>query len=490
MKSPIKIIITSLIIVMSLNVSAQVEIEKYDTRIGKIEFENGFEKGVPTLESSKKLIESFDVMNATTAYSWAMPLVTFYSLFEGITKNNGVGNNDIVLFDGLNNVRPFLTSNNSTPYIMSAIDLSQTGPMVLDVPEGMLLGFIDDAWQRPIIDLGLTGLGKGQGEKIVVVGPGQDLETNGYHQVSSKTNLVFVAYRILDPDPEKAMALLNKVQHYPYHDRLMMPKSKVIIAKEENNQWAQGISGMDYWEALHEVMQREVVEERDRLFYGMLKPLGLEKGTDYLPTKEQLKILEEAAFLGEATAKAYTFNKRFDSRVWREGSQWEHLLNMNPNQREGYTDQFEGRAAFFYEATSMSVSYTQKILGTGSKYLFSYKDDDSKSLDGATNYKLHVPADVPVELFWDVSVYETRNRIYITNESGVVNIGSRTDGIKTNEDGSIDLYFGPKSPSKKLESNWIQTVSGENWFACFRFYGPLEPYYDGSFPLPNIEQAK
>jgi hypothetical protein len=355
MKSPIKIIITSLIIVMSLNVSAQVEIEKYDTRIGKIEFENGFEKGVPTLESSKKLIESFDVMNATTAYSWAMPLVTFYSLFEGITKNNGAGNNDIVLFDGLNNVRPFLTSNNSTPYIMSAIDLSQTGPMVLDVPEGMLLGFIDDAWQRPIIDLGLTGLGKGQGEKIVVVGPGQDLETNGYHQVSSKTNLVFVAYRILDPDPEKAMALLNKVQHYPYHDRLMMPKSKVIIAKEENNQWAQGISGMDYWEALHEVMQREVVEERDRLFYGMLKPLGLEKGTDYSPTKEQLKILEEAAFLGEATAKAYTFNKRFDSRVWREGSQWEHLLNMNPNQREGYTDQFEGRAAFFYEATSMYV---------------------------------------------------------------------------------------------------------------------------------------
>ena len=49
----------------------QGKIEKHDTRIGELEFENGFENGVPTLESSEKLIESFYVMNATVAYSWA-----------------------------------------------------------------------------------------------------------------------------------------------------------------------------------------------------------------------------------------------------------------------------------------------------------------------------------------------------------------------------------------------------------------------------------
>jgi len=490
MKTPIKLIVTSLLITMSLNVFAQGKIEKYDTRIGELEFENGFDKGVPTIESSKKLIESFDVMNATVAYNWAMPIVAFYSLFEGITKNNGAGNNDIVLFNGLNNVRPFLTSNNSTPYIFAAIDLSETGPMVLDVPEGMLLGFVDDAWQRPITDLGLTGAGKGKGEKVVVVGPGQDLETNGYHQVNSKTNLVWVVYRMLDPDPEKAMVLLNKVQHYPYHDRLAMPTSKVIIAKEENNQWTQAKSGTDYWETLHKVMQREVIEERDRLFYGMLKPLGIEKGMDYSPTKEQLNILEEAAFLGEATVKAYTFNKRFETAVWREGSQWEQLLNVNANQREGHYDMFEARAAFFYEATSMSVTYTQKLVGSGTRYLMSYKDNDGNWLDGAANYKINVPADVPVQLFWDVSVYENRNRIYLTNETGIVNHGSRDEEVQKNSDGSVDIYFGPKPPSKELESNWIQTVKGQNWFGCFRFYGPLEPYFDGSFTLPNIEKTK
>lgn len=491
MKSPIKTILTSLIIIMSMNVFAQGKIQKYDTRIGELEFENGFENGVPTIESSKKLIESFDVMNATVAYSWAMPLVTFYSLFEGITKTNGAGNNDIVLFTGLNNVRPFLTSNNSTPYIFAAIDLSQSGPMILDIPKGMLLGFIDDAWQRPITDLGMTGIGKGQGEKIVLVGPGQNLETNGYHQVASKTNLVWVVYRVLDPDPEKAKELLNSIQHYPYHQRLSIPKSKIIIAKaDDNNTWHQAKRGLNYWETLHNAMQREVVEDRDRLFYGMLKPLGIQKGKDYSPTNEQLKKLEEAAFLGEATVKAYVFNKRFETAVWREGCQWEQALNTNPNQEEGYYDMLEGRASFFYEATSMSVSYSQKSIGSGTRYLMSYRDNDNEWLDGAVNYKIRVPADIPVKLFWDVSVYESRNRIYISNESNVVNLGSRNEEVKRNSDGSVDLYFGIEPPSEELKSNWIQTVKGQNWFGLFRFYGPTEPYFDGTFTLPNIEKIK
>ena len=490
MKTTIKLILTSLIITASLNVSAQGKIKKYDTRIGKLEFENGFEYGVPTLESSKKLIESFNVMNATTAYSWAMPLVTFYSLFEGITKNYGAGNTDILLLKDINTVRPFLTSNNSTPYLFSAIDLSETGPMVLHVPEGVILGFVNDAWQRPVIDLGMMGIGKGKGEKVVVVGPGQALETNGYHQVTSKTNLIWVVYRILETDPDKGEEILNNVQHYRYHERLKAPKSKIIFGKEENSNFSQAKRGLEYWETLHKAMQREVVEERDRLFYGMLEPLGIQKGIEYAPTKEQLKMLDEAAFLGESVVKAYAFNKRFETAVWRQGSQWENLLNVNPSQREGHYDMFEARAAFFYEATSMSVSYTQKQIGAGTRYLMSYKDNDGKWLDGAANYKINVPADVPASFFWDISVYESRNRIYITNETNIVNLGSKSEGVQKNTDGTVDLYFGPKPPSEELKSNWIQTVKGQNWFGVFRFYGPLEPYFDGSFTLPDIEKTK
>jgi hypothetical protein len=35
-----------------------------------------------------------------------------------------------------------------------------------------------------------------------------------------------------------------------------------------------------------------------------------------------------------------------------------------------------------------------------------------------------------------------------------------------NEDGSVDIYRGPKAPAG-FEKNWIPTVIGKNWFAYF-----------------------
>lgn len=56
----------------------------------------------------------------------------------------------------------------------------------------------------------------------------------------------------------------------------------------------------------------------------------------------------------------------------------------------------------------------------------------------------------------------------------------------TNDDGSVDLYFGPNPPNGK-ESNWIQTIPNKHWFAYTRFYGPLEPYYfDHTWKLGDI----
>jgi hypothetical protein len=55
-----------------------------------------------------------------------------------------------------------------------------------------------------------------------------------------------------------------------------------------------------------------------------------------------------------------------------------------------------------------------------------------------------------------------------------------------NADGSVNLYFAPTAPTG-FEKNWIPTVPGRAWFAAFQFYGPLEPYFDKSWPLPDIQ---
>ena len=61
--------------------------------------------------------------------------------------------------------------------------------------------------------------------------------------------------------------------------------------------------------------------------------------------------------------------------------------------------------------------------------------------------------------------------------------------LKKNADGSVDIYCGPKAP-KGLDSNWIPTVAGRNWFSYFRLYEPTQPYFDRSWPLGDCEEIK
>jgi hypothetical protein len=43
-------------------------------------------------------------------------------------------------------------------------------------------------------------------------------------------------------------------------------------------------------------------------------------------------------------------------------------------------------------------------------------------------------------------------------------------------------WFGPTAPEGE-ETSWMQTTPGRQWFSNFRFYGPLEPYFDRSWKL-------
>jgi hypothetical protein len=46
---------------------------------------------------------------------------------------------------------------------------------------------------------------------------------------------------------------------------------------------------------LRKIINQEPVEERERFFLAMLKPLGIEKGKPFQPDEQQKKILSDAA---------------------------------------------------------------------------------------------------------------------------------------------------------------------------------------------------
>jgi hypothetical protein len=248
--------------------------------------------------------------------------------------------------------------------------------------------------------------------------------------------------------------------------------------------------GMAYWERLSQSLAGEPGDDRDRFFMAMLKSLGIENGKPFAPDVRQKKILEEGATVGEAMAKTITFRGRLPGLRYRPDATWEYVIApwFNAEQDVENSTQLEERTDLFYAAWGMSNGSITKTPGVGQTYLASFVDTDGQPFDGAKSYRLRVPANPPAKLFWSVTVYETDTRTLIKNQVQKPDRVS-TEGLDKNADGSVDIYLSPTSPTGH-ENNWIQTVPGRAWFTYLRLYGPLEPYYDRSWILPDIEELQ
>ena len=90
--------------------------------------------------------------------------------------------------------------------------------------------------------------------------------------------------------------------------------------------------------------------------------------------------------------------------------------------------------------------------------------------------------------FWSLTLYSENTRRPYESGSGKIASASRgsTDDLVVNEDGSVDLYIGPTAPPG-FEANHMPTVKNDGWFVYFRLYGPLEPWFDKSWSLPDFE---
>ena len=454
---------------------------KVDTRIGTLEFSNQY----PSKASMGTLLDNMDFHGATQAYLWAIPLVSFANMQYFNDEVLKVRQGEMIDFDGLKNKLGILTANATTPYIIGTADLTKTGPLVIEMPVGASAGMVDDVWQRPITDLGLPGRDKGKGAKYLITPPGYDGQNpRGYLVQPSPSNNILIGFRILDTDPAKAKALKDGFRVYPYKGRR---HAKSAYPVPSAPYYYGPPRGMAFWERLSEILNREVVAERDRLYIALLRRVGIEKGKPFKPDARQKKILEEAAFIGEAMAKANDLAKR-DTKPYWKGASWKLALGLDPSQRAKFYDQLDERAAWFYEALSTSKGMVTTTPGLGSVYLAAYADKGGDWLEGGKHYTLHVPPNPPAEQFWSIAVYSWDTRTLIDNDQKRANASSRQDLVK-NSDGSVDLYFGPTAPKGK-EKNWVQTIPGQGWWVYLRFYAPTKAYFNKSWSMPDFEKAQ
>jgi hypothetical protein len=461
------------------------------TRLGDLTFERGF----PTEETKRKVFDEIDYQRAVQAYLWAYPPVSFQSIMMAAKKDYGTDVNDFAIADNYADSKGLiLTANDTTIYAFTNIDLGKAGPVVIEIPPGAIVGLIDDFWQKAIADVGLPGPDGDKGGKFLLLPPGYtgDVSSSGYHILKGTMNNYNVMVRgiVVNNDKDAAVANIRRVRVYPLSESSNPKPNKfatmsgVVI----NTLPPQGI---EFWSRLSTFINNNPVQERDRFYMAMLKPLGIEKGKPFQPNARQSAILEEAARIGDAMGRVMLFNgaERFGNTHAFTGSGWHWVFLVSPTQETESYSQVDERLHYTYGAICTSPALGVMKAGPGGNYIQTFKDKDGNHFDGAKTYRLHVPANVPAAAFWSLTVYDTATRSMLQNPSGDSALSSY-DKLKTNADGSIDLYFGPTAPAGIEASNWRQTVPGKGFYPMFRFYSPKESLFDGTWKLPDVELMK
>jgi hypothetical protein len=454
-------------------------------RVGTLRYELGF----PTPETSQKLFDEMDFQRAVQAYLWGYPAVSFESIRLTLKQDLGIDFNDMGIADKF--VGPeslWLTANDTTIYAVVNIDVAQ-GPVVIEIPPGAIVGLLDDFWQRSLVDVGLPGPDAGKGGKFLLLPPGYDGEVpSGYYEVRATmhNHNLLVRGIVVDNDVPDAVARIRNVKVYPWSER-ERPKPNKFVSISGALIDTTPPGGMEFWERLATVIDNNPVQEHDRFYMAMLKPLGIEKGQPFKPDARQQAILEDAAVLGDAMARNVMFegSQRETGVTAFPGTQWDWVFYVKPRQETTNYSELDERLMYTYGAIYLSPALGVMKAGPGGNYMQAFRDKDGNHFDGGKAYRLRIPADPPAAAFWSLTAYDSATRSMVQNPTNDAAHASY-DELKTNADGSFDMYFGPIAPAGQ-ESNWVETVPGRGFYAMFRIYSPTAPLFDGTWTLPDIE---
>jgi hypothetical protein len=455
-------------------------------RVGALRYELGF----PTPETSRKLFDEMDFQRAVQAYLWSYPAVSFESIRLTAKQDLGMDFNDLGIADNFVDPKSvWLTANDTTIYAFVNIDVGQ-GPVAIEIPPGAIVGLLDDFWQRSLADVGLPGPDAGKGGTFLLLPPDYDgdVPASGYYvlRATMHNHNLLVRGLIVDNDVPDAVARIRNVRVYPWNEREdPKPNKFVSISGKLIDTTPPG--GIEYWARLAKVIDNNPVQERDRFFMAMLKPLGIEKGQPFEPDARQTAILEDASVLGDAMARnvMYEGTQRETGVTAFPGTRWDWVILVKPSQETETYSQLDERLQYTYGAIYLSPAIGVMKAGPGANYIQTFKDKDGNHFDGGKSYRLHVPANPPASAFWSLTAYDSATRSMVQNPTNDAAHASY-DELKTNPDDSLDFYFGPEAPEGQ-QSNWIETVPGRGFYPMFRFYSPTEPLFDGTWTLPDVE---
>lgn len=450
-----------------------------------------FTGGFPTAETVEKAYDAADYVRAVTCYKHFFPAVSGMTILSG-TRAVGVEPNRSF---GTMDTRPGqvgFTLNSDTPYAPVLLDLT-SGPLVVEIPPGPIVGASLNSDQSWISDLGIPGPDAGNGGRHVFVGPSGydgDLPEDSYvhHALGDR---VVVGLRAIPQhaDVDAAIDLLRSVQVHPIRDDSgWQPPTWVDLTGKPQDTTPLTVQGtLEYWRVLHDYISSEPTHPDDRSYVGELAVLGIRADAPFEPDDRLTHILTDAARDADAQLRVQSLaDRRADRVVWAD-RQWE-WVTLRP---EGAAFEIDGRPdvdareIWFYQAIASSPVMFRRQAGAGSLYWFVAHDSTGAYLDGGRSYRLRVPLPVPAGLFWSLTVYDAETRSQVDTEQGAAAVRSLFELDGKLDGNHVNIAFGPQRPDGN-DAAWVQTLPDRGWFAYFRIYGPTPAAFDGSWQLDDI----
>jgi hypothetical protein len=457
-----------------------------------------FVENRPTKETAQTLRDELLFQRATQTYLWALPLLNTLGMKVGSEKTFGAGYNVLPVWKKRLDARTLVTTPNSDViYAMSYVDLGRDGPLVFEAPP-KLQGILLDFWQRPIPgptvdgkpffgDVGFFGPDEGKGGKFLLLPPGYEGDVPaGYLVFRSANNNVFIFLRSFYSDPKDlkpASDLVEQAKVYPLNGRarpMTFPDASGVPVN------MLPISDSTAFDQLKLLVESEGTNLAGPDWLGMLAAIGIIKGQPFHPDPHTREILDRAAKTAYKMSRVIGFEEVVSGHSFRvyPDRRWVNpVADGTPENPGGPFDLAWRRTAgnyldldmriwFFTDYYSISPGMISQTPGKGAKYMIAFRDGDGVPLSGGMNYSVNLPPNIPAANFWSITLYEAENASGLANGQPFPSLGSR-DKPAQNQDGSTDIYLGPKAPAGK-EGNWLATVPGKGYFAILRLYSPTE----------------
>jgi hypothetical protein len=435
-----------------------------------------------------------DFLLATDAYIFGYPLVTMEMTRRVITNvAEPVGTRapmgQIIKLRHYPDAsfRDVTAPNADTLYTTAFFDVGQE-PWVFSIPDMKGRYFLMpmlDGWTNVFEVPGKRTTGTGA-QTYAITGPGwKGSLPAGVKEYKSPTNIVWLLGRIYCTGTPEDYAAVHKLQDEcklvplsSYGKPYTPPAGKVDSSIDMKMSVRDQVNRMDavsYFTLLCELMKSNPPAAADAPYLARFARIGIVPGQSFDASKLKADFVKRVPEVGfDRIMLQFKINKAI-----KDENGWAFTTKTGI-----YGTDYLMRALI--TAIGLGANRPQDAV-----YPTSKADAEGRKYNGANKYVMRLPKGhlPPVEGFWSLTMYDGQY-FFVNNPLNRYSISPRQN-LKTNPDGSTDIYIQKDSPGKDKESNWLPAPP-DDFILMLRMYWPQEKkpsIIDGTWTIPAAKKV-